>query len=117
MASRTPFTDELKRLRKEAGFTQAALAEAAGVSAGYVRQLETDKKRPTRSVIRKLSGPLGVSPNKLFSTINMVEMDLASTLAAGRDKVRGAMPELPPEQVEELADYLAFLKFKASVLD
>lgn len=114
---RTAFAHELKRLREAAGYTQAGLAEAAGVSGGYVRQLETDKKPPTQRVIRKLSGPLGVSSNRLFSTIGMVEMDLAGTLAAGRDKVSGAMPDLSPEQLEELADYLTFLHFKASVLE
>jgi len=104
-------------MRREAGYTQAQLAQRAGITAAYVSQLETGKKPPTARVIRKLSAALEVHPNRLFRTIRMVEMDLASTLATRRQEVQSLLPALPNEQLEELANYLAYLEFKTSVLE
>jgi len=113
----TEFGLELRKLRREElKWTQARLSECAGISAAYVSQLETGDKPPTLHIIRTLSGCLGVLPNRLFRTINMVEMDLASTLASHRDQVRATLPDLPDQETEELANYLTYLEFKASAL-
>ena len=113
----TEFGRELRKLRREEQrWTQARLAECAGISAAYVSQLETGDKPPTKHIIRTLSGCLGVLPNRLFRTISMVEMDLASTLATHRDRVRAALPNLPDQEKEEVANYLTYLEFKASAL-
>ena len=112
------FGRELRRLRREGEikYTQAQLAALAGIKASYVSQLETGEKNPTVRVIHRLSPHLGVTPNHLLKTIGMVEMDLPGTFANNRDQVRDNMPDLTQQQVEELADYLTYLEFKASVL-
>ena len=112
----TTFAEELRKLRMDEGYTQAQLAKHAGITAAYVSQLETGKRRPNQRVIRKLSSALQVHPNRLFKTIHMVEMDLASTLATRRDAVRAILPTLPSEQLEELANYLTYLEFKIFAL-
>lgn len=114
---RNDFGRELRKLRREeVRYSQARLAELAGVTASYISQLETGAKIPTPRVIRSLSPHLEVTPNHLLSKIGMVEMDLASTLASNRDQVSSSMPDLPEEQLEELANYLTYLDFKASAL-
>ena len=110
------FGRELRKLRLGAGYSQARLAELAGVTASYISQLEIGEKSATQRIIRRLSPHLGVIPNHLFSKIGMVEMDLASTLVAHRDRVRAALPNLPDQETEELANYLTYLEFKASAL-
>jgi len=114
----TPFGRELRRLRREGEFkyTQAKLADLAGITASYVSQLETGDKDPTVSVIHKLSPHLGVTSNHLLKTIDMVEMNLAGTFANNRDQVRSRIPGLTEQQIEEFADYMTYLDFKASVL-
>jgi transcriptional regulator with XRE-family HTH domain len=58
--------DTLKKLRKRRGFTQADLAEAAGVSRGYLARLEAGLQTdPTLSVLRKLARALNVSVSRL----------------------------------------------------
>jgi transcriptional regulator with XRE-family HTH domain len=112
------FGRELRRLRREGEvkYSQARLAELAGVTASYLSQLETGKRNPTPRVIRRLSPHLGVSPNHLLRTIGMLEMDLASTLASKREYVDGIIPDLAEEQLEELANYLTYLEFKEEAL-
>jgi transcriptional regulator with XRE-family HTH domain len=115
---KTEFGRELRRLRHEGAvrYSQARLADLAGVTASYISQLEIGTRTPTPRVIHRLSRHLGVAPNHLFSKIGMVEMDLASTLASHRDRVRVALPTLPDQEKEELANYLTYLEFKASAL-
>ena len=114
----TEFGRELRKLRREGEvrYSQAQLANLAGVTASYISQLEIGTKIPTARVIRQLSPHLGVTSNHLLSKIGMVEMDLASTLATHRDRVRVVLPTLPDQEKEELANYLTYLEFKASVL-
>lgn len=47
-------------LRKNAGLTQAALAEACGLSQTYVSQIEKDKKVPQISTLEKIGNVLEI---------------------------------------------------------
>lgn len=113
---RNEFGRELRKLRRGRGFSQARLAELAGVTASYLSQLETGERHPTPGVIRRLSPHLEVSPNYLLARIGMVEMDLAGTLAGNREYVGRLAPGLTREQAEEMANYLTYLDFKQEAL-
>ena len=114
---RTEFGRELRRLRREGPikYSQSQLAKLSGVTTSHISQLETGERTRTPRVIRRLSPHLGVKPNQLLMKLGMVEMDLAGTLANNRDQVKRKMPNLPEEQLEELASYLTYLHFKASI--
>ncbi len=112
----TLFGQELWKLRKEARYTQDQLAKRAGISASYISQLETGTKDPTDRVITKLSGPLNVPENRLLITVGKIKMDLAGTLATGRQEVPELLTNLSDEEWEELLTYLAYMKVKASIL-
>jgi len=113
----SPFSQELRKLRKEAGYTQEQLANLAGISAAYISQLETGEKEPTDRVIAKLCGPLDIQENRLFIKIGKVKMDLAATLATDRKEAPEILTSLSDEQWRELLTYLAYLKIKASIKD
>ncbi len=114
----TDFGRELRNLRKkEAGISQKELATLAGISIGYLSMLETGGKRPTDRVIRRLSRVFEIDPNHLFRTVNKVEMDLVSTLINKRDEIHNKMPDLPSKHLEEIANYLTYLEFKAIIID
>ena len=110
------FSQELRKLRKEARYTQDQLAKLAGISASYISQLETGKKQPTDRVITKLSGPLDVTENHLLSTVGKIKMDLTGTLATERKDVPKILGSLSDEEWNELLTYLAYIKAKASIL-
>ena len=58
----------IKKYRKEAGITQAVLAENVGVSHEFIRRIESKKGLKTFSIdtIWKISLVLNVEPGKLF---------------------------------------------------
>ena len=65
----------IKKYRKEAGITQAVLAERVGVSHEFMRRIESKKGKKTFSVdtIWKISLAVNVDPGKLFD-IDMDEL-------------------------------------------
>ena len=51
----------IQRLREEKGLSQRQLASRAGVTNGYISQLEAgDKKNPSLAVLQRLAKALGV---------------------------------------------------------
>jgi transcriptional regulator with XRE-family HTH domain len=55
------FAIRLKELREKAGLTQAALAQATGLSLGVIRDYEQGRKEPALRSAFKLAEALGVS--------------------------------------------------------
>ena len=58
----------IKKYRKDAGITQAVLAENVGVSHEFIRRIESKKGLKTFSIdtIWKISLVLNIEPGKLF---------------------------------------------------
>jgi XRE family transcriptional regulator, regulator of sulfur utilization len=69
-AKRSPegqvFGEALRRLRKERGLSQEALAEHAGLAADYLGFIERGDNVPTLPVILKLAEALGVPPTRML---------------------------------------------------
>lgn len=57
----------IKELRERAGFTQAEVAEAVGVTQSTVSQWEGGKTYPNIAKLRKLAAVLGCSVDDLLS--------------------------------------------------
>ena len=60
--------DNIRKYRKEAGITQAVLAERVGVSHEFIRRNESKKGRKSFSVdtLWKISVALDINPGLLF---------------------------------------------------
>ncbi len=56
----------LKRFRKQAGFSQEGLAFECGLHRTYVSGVERGVRNPTVLILEKLAEPLGVPPWKLL---------------------------------------------------
>lgn len=56
----------LRELRKERGFSQEELADAAAIHPTYVSQVERGLKSPTMRMLGKLAKALGASPSKIM---------------------------------------------------
>ncbi len=56
----------IKRLRKERGLTQEALAEKAGVHRVYIAQIEAQSKVPSLATLEKLAKVLKVKVGRLL---------------------------------------------------
>jgi transcriptional regulator with XRE-family HTH domain len=60
------FAENLRRYRREKGFTQLALADHAGLSESYVGRLERAGSSPRLQTIGALAVALGVKPMLLL---------------------------------------------------
>ena len=60
------FSERLTALRKQKGFTQQILADAAGVHVVQIRRYEGGKTQPTLEIIRKLAIALAASADELL---------------------------------------------------
>lgn len=66
----------LKRIRKEKGFTQESLAEKAGLSTQIINDIEGYRRWPRRSTLAKILSALDVDVQILFSADDAVSPDL-----------------------------------------
>lgn len=56
----------IKRIRKNMGLTQADLAERAGISTGYMCDIERSRRWPSADNLAKLADVLKMDPFQLF---------------------------------------------------
>lgn len=108
----TEFGSKLATERRRQGLTVTGLANLAGISPGYLSQLETGAKPPTEKVIRLLSGALDINPNSLYSAVGIIVMPLAAALQNEGDTTTLDLEVTEPERAL-LVEYLQFLRFRA----
>jgi transcriptional regulator with XRE-family HTH domain len=59
------FPDLIKKIRDEAGLTQAEFAEALGVSAVLIAMVETGQKEVSKKLLIKIAERLNVRPSSI----------------------------------------------------
>lgn len=64
------FGQVVRHLRVERGWTQEDLAEAAGLTATYVGQVERGDKVPSLTVVLKIARGLTIAPSELLSAFS-----------------------------------------------
>ncbi len=82
----------LRRLRKLADLTQAELGQRAGCTANTIHKLESELRRPSRTLAERLATALALG-----------EDDRTSFIAIARGELRSARLQLPPQAGELLA--------------
>lgn len=60
------FGMNVKRARNEAGYTQEAFADRAGIARSYMSDVERGARNPTLGVVDRIAKALGVSPGSLL---------------------------------------------------
>lgn len=56
----------VKKARKELGYSQMKLAELCGVSTSFIGEIELGRKFPSAATLQKLTDALGLQPFQLF---------------------------------------------------
>jgi transcriptional regulator with XRE-family HTH domain len=64
------FGDTVRRLRKEAGLSQEALAERANLNADFLGFIERGDNVPTLTTILQLARALGVQPSRIIKAFD-----------------------------------------------
>src|SRR5262245_38309586 len=98
---RTVFAALLGRLRRDAGLTQEALAERAGLGTRSIQGLESGENRPRRETVRRLAAALALAEDERLGFAAAAETAPRRRgaddrpRAARRDRHRRAGPEQP----------------------
>jgi transcriptional regulator with XRE-family HTH domain len=109
----TPFGDAVRKIRKERGLTQKAMAKALGVSPAYLSALENGKKgRPGFDFLQRVAGYLNIiwdEADDLFRVAALshprVVVDTSSLPAeytALANRLAADIRQLPSETVSEI---------------
>jgi len=64
---REVLANNIKKYRRNNGFSQDKLAELAGISSQYLATVETCRKFPTPEVLDRLAEALGIETHELFT--------------------------------------------------
>ena len=84
----------IRRVRKEMGFTQAELAERAGISSGYMCDIERSRRWPSADNLAKLAEELKMDPFQLFlPTEDSPYFDRHRTLTSFTRQIKEAFDE------------------------
>jgi transcriptional regulator with XRE-family HTH domain len=59
--------NNLKENRRKCGYSQAKLAEKAGISTQYIAMIELSRQFPTPDVLEQIATALGIEAYELFS--------------------------------------------------
>lgn len=101
------FGQRLRRLRKAAGYTLDALAEAVGISKRMVAYYETQTSHPPTHLLPHLAKVLGVSTDQLLGIKEVKELKQKDSRLWQRF---ARVEKLPPQQRKKIVDILdAFL--------
>ena len=86
MALQQVFMANMKKLRKEAGFTQEKLAEICNTDPCYIRQIENGRRFPSITYIEKIALALSIAPYHLFYEETKEESEKSDTLSKDQKK-------------------------------
>lgn len=112
---------KLRSLRKaKSGLSQAALADALGVTQQAVGNWETDKNMPDHDIQIKIADYFHITLDELNGRetskgyyVNEETAEIANALKEGDGMLRvlfDAARDLPPEKMKEAASYIQYLK-------
>lgn len=104
--------DRVRALRKERGWTLDQLADASGLSKGFLSQTENGKTQPTGPVLLRVAKALGASVDYLLRG-GEAEVPVAETRPV---EVPPELAELAEEQRWSARHVFALVRAQASVL-
>ena len=74
------FMANLRKRRKQLGFTQEKLAEVCNTDPCYIRQIEIGRRFPSVRYIEKIAEALNIAPYRLFYDETNMENDGSSSM-------------------------------------
>lgn len=93
----------IKLLRTSRKLSRKAMSEKIGLSAGYIEEIESNKKSPSIDTLLKLGAFFNVTISELIGEVNE---PFTPELKVLIDNAK----DLTPEQLEQLSKFLKTLK-------
>lgn len=105
------FSENLKRIRKEKGFSQKEIAQKLGVSQPSYAQYENNKRNPKREQIQRFANALGVSVEEIDPDLENLSKDLARKEIQRQIKEINDSTELSADEKEQKITELQNIHF------
>ena len=96
------FGKRLAKLRKEAGYSQRALAQSLGISHRRVAYYEAETNRPPSEILPNIANLLGVSTDELLGIKSTKNKKVNRKLLNKVEKIEA----LPRRQQKAIEDYI-----------
>lgn len=100
--------ERIRRLRKEANFTQAQLAQNAGINQGFLSSLEHNTRRPKPATVRALAIALSIPEAVIIGGGR--DHDSPQPLETRTLPLYGTIPAGPPSQSQEQLEMFPVLR-------
>lgn len=97
--------EKLAQLRKQQGYTQARLAERAGISTSAIAMYETNRRQPDEDTIRVLADALGVPTDALREDETSASESTEMAPAKSSRGVKGEPTEQTEHEEEPVRDH------------
>ncbi|MFR6246773.1 MAG: helix-turn-helix domain-containing protein [Romboutsia timonensis] len=106
--------ERLRQLRKEQNLTQKDFGEKFNLSSRVIGYYESEERTPTPDFLLKIAEYFNVSTDYLLGKTDNRNIETkkeinATTIAAHR---LGDIEDLPDEAIDQLNDYIEYLKLK-----
>jgi transcriptional regulator with XRE-family HTH domain len=114
------FGETVQALRAEQRWTQRALAERAGISSGYLSELESGHKEPSAAVLADLARSLGIDVPEFLLLIALRALGSPIPTREQREALIALAPSLAglsQADRENVRDFVAFLAWRAGRTD
>ncbi len=95
MDERSTFGRWVKWRRNTLGLTQASLAQQVACSKDLIKKIESDTRRPSVQIVRRLADALGIGTDEYTGFLGLARPDLS---AQPHQVLRSAAPERAPAQ-------------------
>ena len=104
MALQQIFMMNMKRHRKQAGFTQEKLAELCDTDPGYIRQIEIGRRFPSIAYIERIAAALNIAPYRLFYDESDPSLVHGRLQAMQKDAFTDTLVKDVSERIRAIAD-------------
>ncbi|MDR0457307.1 MAG: helix-turn-helix transcriptional regulator [Treponema sp.] len=94
------FIDNLKKIRKERGFSQMVLSEKCDTTSNYIGQIEMGRRIPSFEKIEKIAIALGIPSHELFM------YETAEKKQEKKLKTRDYLQKMPQNIKREIISHL-----------
>jgi len=85
------FMANLRKRRKQLGFTQEKLAEMCNTDPCYIRQIEIGRRFPSLQYVERIAQALGIAPYRLFYDETDMDNDESFMSAEQKEKIKSML--------------------------
>jgi transcriptional regulator with XRE-family HTH domain len=115
--SRFKFGSYLRDLRKGKNLTLTKVAKDIGITCSYLSMIETGERGVTDRILKGLAGKYGVPLEQMIIKRYWPQLPLLAGIVEPTEDLSNLVKSLRSEEVEEVKQYIAFLRLRKAALD